>query len=76
MQLNLENSGTWIWTSDQFHVAENYESGHPHGWLARDHNAWIKSLNMIQRLQRLFDAKLVYGHDKVEAEKYMGKFYD
>lgn len=76
MQLNLENTGTWIWTTDQFHIAENYELSQPHGWLARDHNAWIKSLNMIKRLQRLFNAKLIFGHDKDVAAKYMGKSYD
>ncbi|KIW63929.1 hypothetical protein PV04_08893 [Phialophora macrospora] len=76
MQVNLEGSGTWIWTTDQFHIAENYELSHPHGWLARDHNAWIKSLKMIQRFQRLFDAKLVFGHDMDVAKKYMGKVYD
>ncbi|KAJ5232046.1 beta-lactamase-like protein [Penicillium chermesinum] len=29
MQVNLDKDGTFIWTSDQFHVAENYELGHP-----------------------------------------------
>jgi len=76
MQVNLEKSGTWIWTTDQFHISENYELSHPHGWLARDHNAWIRSLKMIQRLQRLFDAKLVFGHDKDVAAKFMGQSYE
>jgi len=76
MQVNLEKSGTWIWTTDQFHIAENYELSHPHGWLARDHNAWIHSLKMIQRLQRLFNANLVFGHDKEVAAKFMGKSYE
>ncbi|KIW18542.1 hypothetical protein PV08_02830 [Exophiala spinifera] len=75
MQVNLEKSGTWIWTTDQFHIAENYELSHAHGWLARDHNAWYKSLNMIQRLQRLFQARLVFGHDKDVAMKYMAEQY-
>ena len=76
MQVNLERDGTFIWTSDQFHVAENYTLGQPHGWLARDHNAWVRSLKMIQRLQRLFDAELIFGHDNptakrlIEAKKY------
>ena len=78
MQINLEKDGTFIWTTDQFHVAENYELGHPHGGLARDHNAWYRSTNMIKRLQRLFDAKLIYGHDKDVATKYMSEksFYE
>jgi glyoxylase-like metal-dependent hydrolase (beta-lactamase superfamily II) len=78
MQVNLEKDGTFIWTTDQFHIAENYELSHPHGWLARDHNAWIKSLKMIQRLQRLFKAELVYGHDKETATRLMSakKYYE
>jgi len=78
MQVNLEKDGTFIWTTDQFHIAENYELSHPHGWLARDHNAWIKSLKMVQRLQRLFKAELVYGHDKETAARLMSakKYYE
>jgi glyoxylase-like metal-dependent hydrolase (beta-lactamase superfamily II) len=78
MQVNLEKDGTFIWTTDQFHIAENYELSHPHGWLARDHNAWIRSLKMIQRLQRLFRAQLIFGHDKEVASKFMQakKYYE
>ena len=75
MQVGLEESGTWIWTTDQFHIKENYEDGTPHGWLARDHNAWIRSLAMIRRLQRLYGAKLVFGHDKDVVAGYMGKVF-
>jgi glyoxylase-like metal-dependent hydrolase (beta-lactamase superfamily II) len=32
LQLNLEQSGTWIFTTDQYHVRENYEDSHPQGW--------------------------------------------
>jgi glyoxylase-like metal-dependent hydrolase (beta-lactamase superfamily II) len=76
MQVNLELDGTFIWTGDQFHIAENYEQSHPHGWLARDHNAWIHSTSMIKRMQRLFSARLIFGHDKgvaddlIQAKKY------
>ncbi|KAF2465151.1 metallo-beta-lactamase superfamily protein [Lindgomyces ingoldianus] len=69
MQVNLEKDGTFIWTTDQFHIKENYELAEPHGWLARDHNAWIRSLGMIQRLQRLFNATLIFGHDKEVADE-------
>lgn len=69
MQINLAKDGPFIWTTDQFHVAENYELGHPHGGLARDHNAWYRSLNMIRRLQRLFNARLIFGHDMDVATK-------
>jgi hypothetical protein len=60
MQVNLETVGLFIWTTDQFHIAEIYELSHPHGWLARDHNAWIKSLKMIWGLQLMFKAELVF----------------
>lgn len=63
MQVNLPHDGTFIWTTDQFHVHENYEQAHPQGWLARDYNSWLKSLKMIKRLQRLFNARLIFGHD-------------
>ncbi|KAH8595054.1 metallo-beta-lactamase superfamily protein [Bisporella sp. PMI_857] len=64
MQVNLEKDGTFIFTTDQFHITENYEAGEPQGWLARDHNAWFRSYQLIQRLQRVFNARLVFGHDK------------
>ncbi|KAJ5678559.1 uncharacterized protein N7477_004192 [Penicillium maclennaniae] len=70
LQINLEKDGTFIWTTDQFHVKENYEIGHPHGGLARDHNAWYRSLSLVRRLQRLFDAKIIFGHDKEVAMGY------
>jgi len=63
MQVNLEKDGTFIFTTDQYHIKENSELSHPHGWLARDHNAWIRSHNMIKQLTRLFNATLVFGHD-------------
>lgn len=71
MQVNLERDGTFIWTTDQFHVRENYELGHPQGGLARDHNAWYRSLGLVRRLQRLFGARLVFGHDLEVARALM-----
>ncbi|KAL1890767.1 hypothetical protein Sste5346_008092 [Sporothrix stenoceras] len=73
MQVNLAKDGTFIWTTDQFHISENYELAHPHGGLARDHNAWFNSLTMIKRLQRLFDAKLVFGHDMDVYSSYVAQ---
>lgn len=49
---------------------------HPQGWLAREHSSWIRSSEMVERLQRLFNATLVYGHDLevadalIKAKKY------
>lgn len=76
MQINLEHDGAFIWTTDQFHVVENYELGHPQGGLARDHTQWYRSLNLTRRLQRLYNAKLIFGYDKDVAAKLMEKeFY-
>jgi len=41
LQVNMLESGTWIFTSDQYHVRENWEDGKPQGWLARDHDDWV-----------------------------------
>lgn len=53
MQVNLKESGTWIFTTDQYHVRENWESGIPQGWLARDHDDWVESDQMIKALQKV-----------------------
>lgn len=78
LQLNLQNSGTFIFTTDQFHVKENYESGVPQGWLAREHNDWIRSTEKIKILQRNFAAKLIFGHCKETFETFKASpnFYD
>lgn len=78
MQVNLEKDGAFIWTTDQYHIAENHDLSHPHGWLARDHNAWIRSHEMIQQLERLFKARLIFGHDKETADRMIAekKFFE
>lgn len=53
MQVNLSESGTWIFTTDQYHVHENYHSSVPQGWLARDHDDWVRSDQMIKALQKV-----------------------
>ncbi|KAH7127797.1 metallo-beta-lactamase superfamily protein [Dactylonectria estremocensis] len=63
MQVNLDRDGTFIFTSDHYHVKENHTLRHPQGWLAREHTSWIRTSEMVERLQRLFKATLVYGHD-------------
>jgi len=78
MQVNLPKDGTWIWTTDQYHVRENYHDDHPHGWLIRDYRSWIDSGKKIKRLQRLFQANLIFGHDYGVAEEFIKakKFYE
>ncbi|RYN36658.1 hypothetical protein AA0113_g2481 [Alternaria arborescens] len=62
MQVNLKESGTWIFTSDQYHVKENFQDSIPQGWLARDHDAWVRSHQMIKGLQKRTNAKVLLGH--------------
>ncbi|TIA26225.1 hypothetical protein D6C79_10720 [Aureobasidium pullulans] len=51
-QINLRNSGTWVITSDQYIVQENYDSLSTQGWLTRDHHSWSQSNQMIHFLQK------------------------
>ncbi|KAF2270556.1 Metallo-hydrolase/oxidoreductase [Lojkania enalia] len=62
MQLNMPKSGTWIFTGDQYHVKENYHDDVPQGWLARDHDAWVKSHQMIKALVKRTKGRAVLGH--------------
>lgn len=63
MQVNLLGDGTFIWTTDQYHVRENFDENWAHGWLLRDHRKWMDSGKFIRRLQKAFSAKLIFGHD-------------
>lgn len=78
MQVNLHHDGTWLWTSDQYHVHENYHDHHPHGWLIRDYRAWVRSDAIIKGLQRTYHAKLIFGHDFQVAEDFIKakKYYE
>lgn len=70
LQVNLRDSGTWIFTSDMYHVKENYESSIPQGWLMRDYDTWVRSHQMIKALVKRTEAKVVLGHDVEYLEKY------
>jgi len=63
LQINLANDGTFLFISDHCHVKENYESGIPQGWLARDHIAWFQSTQYLKRLERRTKGRVVPGHD-------------
>jgi glyoxylase-like metal-dependent hydrolase (beta-lactamase superfamily II) len=62
LQVNMPKSGTWIFTSDQYHVKENFEDDVPQGWLVRDHDDWVRSHQMIKGLKRRTKGKVVLGH--------------
>jgi hypothetical protein len=78
MQINLRNSGTWIYTSDHCIVQENYDSVSPQGWFSRDHHAWLRSNQLLHSLQELTDAKMIFGHDREVMSQYKiaPEFYD
>lgn len=70
LQLNLKNSGTWIFTSDHYIVREHFETSITQGWLTRDYPAWCRSNQMIQFLHKATKAKMIFGHDKDILMKY------
>lgn len=61
LQVNLRDSGTWIFTSDQYHVRENYEADAPQGWLARDHDDWCASHQMIKALAKVSSDPVLFS---------------
>jgi glyoxylase-like metal-dependent hydrolase (beta-lactamase superfamily II) len=77
LRLDLANAGTFVLTSDQFHLRENYEGPQPLGWLLRDHAAWWRSYRLVKTMADRTDARLVFGHDAdVLAELRRERFYD
>jgi glyoxylase-like metal-dependent hydrolase (beta-lactamase superfamily II) len=77
LRLDLANSGTFILTSDQYHLQQNYDPSQPLGWLLRDHAAWSRSNRFVKRLAAQTNARLLFGHDRdVLAELRREPFYD
>lgn len=64
MQVNLKESGTWIFTSNLYIVQENYDILSTQGWLTRDHAAWSQSNQLVHMLQHATGAKVILGHDR------------
>jgi glyoxylase-like metal-dependent hydrolase (beta-lactamase superfamily II) len=77
LRLDLANAGTFILTSDQFHLRDNYEGPQPLGWLLRDHAAWWRSYRLVKTMADRTAAKLLFGHDAdVLADLKQERFYD
>lgn len=77
LRLDLANAGTFLLTSDQFHLQDNYQGPQPLGWLLRDHAAWWRSYRKVKTLADRMQATLVFGHDAdVLAELKREQFYD
>ncbi|KAF2850737.1 Metallo-hydrolase/oxidoreductase [Plenodomus tracheiphilus IPT5] len=62
LQVNLKESGTWVFTSDMYHVKENWRDAVPQGWLVRDYEAWFRSHQMVKGIVGRTGAKVVLGH--------------
>lgn len=73
MQVNLQQDGTFIFTTDQCHVKEHFELQIPQGWLNRDYPSWVRSIKKLERLQKMFNATLMFGHDKEVAEELIAR---
>jgi glyoxylase-like metal-dependent hydrolase (beta-lactamase superfamily II) len=77
LRVDLANAGTFVFTSDQFHLRANYAGPHPLGWLMRDHAAWWRSCRFVRTLAERTGATLVFGHDAdVLAELKQERVYD
>ena len=77
LRIDLANAGTFVLTSDQFHLRDNYEGPQPLGWLLRDHAAWWRSYRAVKTLADRTGATLVFGHDAdVLAELKRERVYD
>ena len=77
LRLDLANAGTFVLTSDQFHLRDNYEGPAPLGWLLRDYAAWWRSYRRVKTLADRTGARLVFGHDAdVLTELRREEFFD
>ncbi|KAK0958652.1 hypothetical protein LTS01_021768 [Friedmanniomyces endolithicus] len=64
MQINLAETGTYLFISDHCHVIENWRDGIPQGWLAREHPAWFRSTQRLKQLVRTTRGRVIPGHDE------------
>lgn len=70
MQVQTQNSGHFMLTSDLYHIADLFEQdGLTQGWLSRDSHDWYRSHRWMKQLQKRYDATMVYGHDTAALEQ-------
>ena len=70
MQVETQNSGHFILTSDLYHVRDVFEQdGLTQGWLGRDSHNWHRSHRWMKQLQHRYNATMVYGHDATVLEE-------
>lgn len=69
--IELDESDPLLFVSDQL-IFEEHLAGRVQGTLNRDDRAWHASLREVQRLVRTRRARVVFGHDPVNAERFPG----
>lgn len=76
LQVEMKNSGHFLFVTDQFPLAQNYEEPRPQGWIMRDHEAWWRSFHETRRIADQYGATVIFGHDKAQAKDLFatGKF--
>jgi glyoxylase-like metal-dependent hydrolase (beta-lactamase superfamily II) len=67
--LELDNTGPLYFASDQL-IFEEHLDGQPLGWTMRDDHAWHDSRRRIKRFTRSREARIVFGHDPVNFERF------
>ncbi|KAF2852956.1 hypothetical protein T440DRAFT_466518 [Plenodomus tracheiphilus IPT5] len=50
LQVYIENSAKWVFTTDQYVVKENCDSLACQGWFTRDYALWSRANQMIKSL--------------------------
>jgi N-acyl homoserine lactone hydrolase len=63
MQVDLEDSGTMIFTSDAIYLSESYGPPPAGAALVWDNREWLRSVEKIRSIAEQTDATLVFGHD-------------
>lgn len=70
MLLRLPESGSIYFTSDHCVFHESYDDMEPPGWGLRDQDGWYASIRKIRNLATLNQARVFYGHDRVNLDNF------
>ena len=76
MKVDLNDSESFLFTTDTMFVKENYYDEKPPGWLIRDMTGWWQSLAKLKSISTKYNCHVVLGHDADIFEAYAKKrFY-
>jgi glyoxylase-like metal-dependent hydrolase (beta-lactamase superfamily II) len=73
MKVDLDNSESFLFTSDTMFFKENYYDEQPPGWLIRDMGAWWQSLAKLKSVATRHNAHVILGHDGEVFSEYAQK---